>query len=487
MANVNQSASPVDRFFDHCPDLICVVGPDGAVAQVSASLAKLGYAAPEVIGRPFLGFVHPDDAAATAAALAEPVIAFEHRFQSKDGSYRHLSWTGARDAAGTVYATARAHPGGVEATRQASQFLDAIIENIPHMVFLKDAATLSFARFNRAGEELLGLSRANLLGKNDFDLFPVDEAVAFQAKDRETLNGKTLVEIPEEPIETKRGRRWLRTKKVPLLDERGTPTFLLGISEDITELKALTEARQRFQEALEHEKNAAQAANKELEAFSYSVAHDLRAPLRSIDGFSRLLLDDHQAALDDTGKRYLAMVRTSAQRMGQLIDDLLTLSRVTRSELHRERLDLTVTARAVVEHLRAASPERSVEVVVPPELPAHGDPRLLAVVMENLLGNAWKFTGKREGARIELSTSAGEGGVVYVIRDNGAGFDQAFAGKLFGAFQRLHAVTEFDGTGIGLATVRRIVTRHGGRVWAEGKVGEGATFYFTLGGSEIAS
>ena len=224
-----------------------------------------------------------------------------------------------------------------------------------------------------------------------------------------------------------------------------------------------------------------EAANRELESFSYSVAHDLRAPLRSIDGFSQAVLEDSDDRLDAESRGHLHRVRGAAQRMGKLIDDLLDLARVSRAEIHREPVDLSALARSVLARLQGTHPGRHVEVVVEPGLVVHADPHLLEVVLTNLLGNAWKFTGKRAAARIELAVRAGEAPTVYLVRDNGAGFDPTYAGKLFGVFQRLHQAHEFEGTGIGLATVQRIIRRHGGRVWAEGEVDRGATFYFTLG------
>ena len=223
------------------------------------------------------------------------------------------------------------------------------------------------------------------------------------------------------------------------------------------------------------------AVNKELESFSYSVSHDLRAPLRGIDGFSQALLEDYADKLDEQGQNYLRRVRAAAQRMGELIDDLLTLSRVTRGELIQEVVDLSALAQSVANELRQAEPKRQVEFVIAEGLVVEGDRRLLRVMLENLLGNAWKFTSRHSSARIELGVTQSEGDLAFFVRDDGCGFDMAYAGKLFGAFQRLHSASEFPGTGIGLATVQRIVHRHGGKVWAEGRVGEGATFYFTLG------
>lgn len=226
--------------------------------------------------------------------------------------------------------------------------------------------------------------------------------------------------------------------------------------------------------------NELEQANKELEAFSYSVSHDLRAPLRAIDGFSLALLQDHARSLDATGKDYLQRVRLATQRMGQLIDDLLNLSRVTRAEMHHETLNLSDLVDHVVSDLRKAHPDRNVQMTVEKGMRVVGDARLLQIAIENLLSNAWKFTSRRPKAEIRVGNTLQNGEKAYFVKDNGAGFDIAYAHKLFGTFQRLHTEKEYPGTGIGLATVRRIIHRHGGRIWAEGEVGKGATFYFTL-------
>jgi len=356
----------------------------------------------------------------------------------------------------------------------AQRFLDAIVENIPDMVFVKEAGDLSFVRFNKAGEDLLGIPRDQLIGKNDFDFFPRDEAEFFVQKDRETLANKTLVDIPEEPIQTASGQRWLHTKKVPIVDAHGMPRYLLGISSDITDAK-------RTLGELHEAKEAAEIASRELEAFSYSVAHDLRAPLRAIDGFSQALLEDFGGHLDEVGHGHLERVRHNAQRMANLIDDLLELSRVTRWNLVRQPIDLATIARQAIEVLRGTETRRTVEVKFTDDTATSGDPKLLAIVFDNLCGNAWKFTSKLDTARLEIGGIRKHGEHVFYVRDNGVGFDPKYVNKLFGVFQRLHPESEFPGTGIGLATVQRIVHRHGGRVWAEGQLGEGATFYFTLG------
>ncbi len=229
-------------------------------------------------------------------------------------------------------------------------------------------------------------------------------------------------------------------------------------------------------------RNAAEllAANTELDAFAYSVSHDLRAPLRSIDGFSQILLEDYSEKLDEAGRESLQRVRAASQRMGTLIDDLLKLARVTRAEIRTEDVDLSGMAREIVADLQRTTPERQVEFEIAPGLKARGDTRLLRVALDNLLRNSWKYTAKQPAPRVEFRSADANGGRTFMVRDNGAGFDMKYADKLFGVFQRLHSAADFEGTGIGLATVRRIINRHGGRIWAEGAVDQGATFYFTL-------
>jgi signal transduction histidine kinase len=258
--------------------------------------------------------------------------------------------------------------------------------------------------------------------------------------------------------------------------------LLFGITLLLVRSRTLAE---RTSKDLEDANRELEGANRELEAFSYSVSHDLRAPLRTIDGFSRILLEDYADRLDEEGEDYLGRVRGASKHMDTLIEDLLDLSRVSRGPLRREVIDLSAMARDIVKKLERSHPERRVKFVAQERVVAFGDANLLAVALENLLGNAWKFTSKRDEATIEFgAVPHGSGSVAYYVRDDGAGFDSRYADKLFGAFQRLHGSEEFEGTGIGLATVQRIVQRHGGTVWAESEVGEGASFFFTLGGRQ---
>ena len=334
---------------------------------------------------------------------------------------------------------------------------------------------------------------------------------AFRAPSADAIVGKSMMSFVHPEYQSQVRDRIARlaeaTMRLPIIEEKfiradGTPLdmevtaipFVLDgepaimvVARDITERKKAEEEIHRLNAELERrvEERTAQlaAANKELEAFAYSVSHDLRAPLRSIDGFGQALQEDYAPALDEQGLEHLQRIRSASKRMGHLIDDLLNLSRLTRGDIHPQKLDLAGMARAILEDLRRMEPDRTVACILPEELPVRGDDRLIHAVLENLLGNAWKFTSRRQQARIELGTVVTpERETAIFIRDNGAGFSMEHADKLFHAFQRLHTVQEFPGNGIGLATVQRIIHRHGGRVWAEGELEKGATFYFTLPG-----
>ncbi len=348
------------RFFTLSLDMLCIASLDGYFKQLNPAFEALGYELAELLQRPFLDFVHPDDYGRTVAemeklAKGEPTIRFENRYRCKDGSYRWLSWVAAPTPSGTVHAVAR------------------------------------------------------------------------------------------------------------------------DVTEDKKSAQALIEA-----------KEVAEAASRELEAFSYSVSHDLRAPLRRIDGFSAALLEDCGEALQSQGQTYLARIRENIQLMAELIDDLLALSRVTRTPILRRSVDLSALAESVAAALQRTDPTRSVSFEIREGMSADGDHRLLRVALENLIGNAWKFTSKCAAARVEVGVRETNGEIVFFVSDNGVGFDMQHANKLFVPFQRLHSTRDFQGNGIGLATVQRVIHRHAGRVWAEGRTGEGATFYFTLSGAKAS-
>lgn len=365
---------------------------------------------------------------------------------------------------------------------EKQRFLSDLIESSSAPIFVKDRGG-RLLMVNRKWEEVAGLARQDALGKSNGELFSNEAARMIGEADREVLDSGQACER-EMLLPTRDGPRSFISLRFPLKNDAGEVTGLCGVITDITERKQLEDAMRRLNQELERrvdERTAElQAAVRELESFSYSVSHDLRAPLRAINGFSRLLEQDYATNLDETARGYLARVRAGSVKMGNLIDDLLELSRVSRQPLHFKAVDLSLLASEIAAELDAAEPGRRVGWSIAPGVEATCDAGLMRAVLANLLGNAWKYSANRADARIEFGVEAKDGEPVFFVRDNGVGFDMQYVGKLFGAFQRLHSPAEFPGSGIGLATVARIVQRHGGRVWAEGHPGAGAAFYFSL-------
>ena len=348
--------------------------------------------------------------------------------------------------------------------------------------------------FNQGAERMFGYTAKEVAGQSLEVLLPARYAAAhhqhLQNFASASATARRMGERSEVFGRRKDGSEFPAEASISRMTQGGK-TMFTAIVRDVTERYEAEAAIRKLNEELEQrvQRRTAQleAANKELESFSYSVSHDLRAPLRGIDGFTRMLEDDYGAKLDDKGRSHLHRVRAAAGRMGELIDDMLLLSQITRSEMKLAPVDLAAIARLVVRDLVHAEPKHTVAFTAVDQAPAQGDSRLLRIVLDNLLGNAWKFTGQQPEAQVEFGTETGEAGPVYYVRDNGAGFDMAYADKLFGAFQRLHAQEEFPGTGIGLSIVQRIIHRHGGKIWAESQEGAGAIFYFTLGETRAAS
>jgi len=377
-----------------------------------------------------------------------------------------------------------------EAFVRERTLLRAVIDNLPDLIYVKDRDR-RFLLLNPAWSRLRGATNTDEeLGKTVFDYFPRDQAEQLDNEDKIIIEtGMPMVNREFVAAGAGEHKKWYLTTKVPLRDPDGSINGVLGITRDITEIRQSAEVISKLNMELEQrviERTAQlETANKELESFAYSVSHDLRAPLRSIDGFSQALIEDYHGRLDATGQDYLRRVRTATQRMAMLIDDLLALSRITRGEMHRTTTDLSALAREIVADIRKEQPQREIDVKVARGMKLQADPRLLRVALDNLLRNAWKYTARQPNAQIEVGVEQKEGRPVYFVRDNGVGFDMRYAGKLFGAFQRLHSDSDFPGTGIGLATVQRVIRRHGGEIWAHAEAGKGATFFFTFGNGVV--
>jgi PAS domain S-box-containing protein len=336
--------------------------------------------------------------------------------------------------------------------------------------------------WSHGAEELYGLSRREALGSSYEDLLhPTNSPGIVDIQELLQRDGNWNGELTH----AIGGRQIVVESRMTVVRAPDGRKTVLNANRDITEEKrAQQEIRQlnrKLEQRVKDRTVQLEATNHELEAFAYSVSHDLRAPLRGIDGWSLALLEDYGPQLDSEGRQYLERVRSETQRMGLLIDDLLTLSRLTRLELRHESVDLTVLARTIECRLREAEPNRSMDFIIQDGLTTVGDAHLLDIALSNLLSNAVKFTGLRAVARIEFAQTRGEHELAFYVRDNGVGFDMAYANTLFGAFQRLHKSSEFPGTGIGLATAERVLRRHGGRIWADARPDAGATFYFTIG------
>ena len=468
---------------------IYMLDPEGHVRSWNAGARQIkGYTESEILGQHFSRFYTPEDVAAGRPDAALRAANAGGRFEEenwrvrKDGSrfWADVVITAVRDDRGALVGFAKVTRDLTERKR-AEQALRASEERFGILAVTANDAILSadshgnITYFNPGAERIFGYTAEEVSGRPLTTLMPERFAEAHRAglaRYLATREARVIGRTVELAGRRKDGTEFPLELSLAAWNQ-GAEVAFTAIIRDITSRKEGEERLRSYATQLE-------AANKELEAFSYSVSHDLRAPLRSLDGFSQALLEDYHDRLDDTGRDFLQRVRAASQRMGTLIDDLLSLSRVTRGDLQVEKVDLSALATALAAELQRSDPQRDVRFAIAPDLVARGDPGLMRLVLQNLLGNAWKFTGKRSPAHVEVGSMAHDGRRAFFVQDDGAGFDMAYAAKLFGAFQRLHASDEFPGSGIGLATVQRIIHRHGGQVWAEGTPGRGATFYFTL-------
>lgn len=479
---------------DSAPDAIVIVGGDGCIHMVNHQTENwFGYTRDQLIGEP-VELLIPE-------RLRQVHVSYRNHFNKHPGTRpmgANADLTGRRKDGSEFPVEISLSPANfadeywvtaivrdistrkeIEAARlQAQNRLSALVNNLPVGVFRIMGNDISrFREVNPAMVEIFAAHSADeLMGQTLQSLF-------YEAKDwmiyQEHMKGQFRTHALDLHFRKLDGEDFFGSLTIAAKRE-GNEVFLDGILEDISERKLQSEHIQTLNEHLANRSAELEVINRELESFSYSVSHDLRAPLRAMDGFSSTLLTDYGDKLDERGRDRLLRVRRAAQKMAHLIDDLLNLSRVSRAELEWEEVDLSELAQNTLAELQQADPQRPVNIQIAENIRVCGDCRLLGIVLTNLLNNAWKFTATKTRAIIEVGHEELEGETVFFVRDNGAGFDMAYAGKLFGAFQRLHDAGEFPGTGIGLATVQRVIHKHGGRIWAKSAVDAGATFYFTI-------
>jgi PAS domain S-box-containing protein len=480
-----------DRLFNYSVDMFSVAGFDGYFKRINPAWTKtLGWPSEELMNKPFIEFVHPDDVNRTVQAmsilrLGQTVTAFENRYRSIDGSYHWISWNAIPLLdEGLIFSVARdvtEFKADEEKLRQAVAYNRSLIEaSVDPLVTIGPDGKITDV--NDAAELITGCRRDEMIGTDFSDFFTEPERArsGYQRVFKEGL-------VRDYALEVKHRDGHI----TPVLynasiyrDEKGDVIGVFAAARDITERKKAEEEVHKLNEELEQrvKDRTAQleASNKELEAFSYSVSHDLRAPLRAVDGFSRIILEDYNDKLNDEGRRVLGVIRKNTQDMAKLIDDLLAFSRIGRQKIIPTRLDLANMAQAAFDDLKANVSGRKItfEIKNPPA--AWADNTLIRQVLVNLFSNAIKFTQPRDEAKIEFGGRIEGHDNIYYIKDNGVGFDMQYLDKLFGVFQRLHRHDEFEGTGVGLAIVQRIIHMHDGKIWAESKPNEGAIFYFSL-------
>ena len=494
---LREKIAELNVFFSESLDLLCIADTDGFFRQLNPHWEEaLGHSIAELTGRSFMDFVHPDDLATTDAAMAGLTTGqpqqFMNRYRRKDGAYRWLEWR-AFPRGDLVYAAARDLTDRIEAeraVRESESRYRLIAENTADVIWILDIAAGRFTYVSPSVEQLRGYSVREVLEQ------PVSEALTPESLDRVMSGLPALVAAFEGGDESAR----VNVDEVDQPRRDGTvvatevtTTFLkaadgrvdrvLGVSRDITERRqaeAKIRALNGSLEARVHERTAQlESAIAELEAFSYSVSHDLRAPLRAINGYATILTEDHAADIGDDGLRCCDNIIGNTRRMGQLIDDLLSFSRLGRSRLAREPVDMVALAHSAYGEITTERQRGQASLTIGNLAPATGDPTLLRQVWANLLSNALKFTSDEPAPSIMVDGRQADGEAVYTVSDNGPGFDMRHSGKLFQVFERLHG-GEYEGSGIGLAIVRRAVEAHGGRVWAESTPGHGATFSFAL-------
>lgn len=493
-ATIRSNEALFRNLLESAPDAIIIVARDGRIELVNTQVENaFGYTRAELVGQSVdilvpqrLRNTHPHhrERYFTQAEARPMGLGLALSGQRKDGSEFPVEISLSplhSDQALRVIAVIRdmsAHREAERARAEVQQRYRDLVNNLPVGVYRKTpGATGNFLEVNPAMVSMFEAGSAEELLRHPVSDIHLNSASRLALSDKVIREGHVNQE--EMQFVTLKGRVFWGAITAAVQQDAAGNIFFDGLIEDISVRRAVQEQVHALNLSLQSRTEALEAANAELESFSYSVSHDLRAPLRAIDGFARILLAQ-AARLDEKGQDYLQRMRRAAQNMGLLIDDLLNLSRLTRHVLQMDNVDMTNLAQAIIAELRRQEPERRVNFLCADKLLVQGDKRLLNIALTNLLSNAWKFTGERAQAEISFTAQRQGQETVYCVRDNGAGFDMEYAGKLFGAFQRLHDASEFPGTGIGLATVQRVIRKHGGRIWAEAAVDQGAAFFFTL-------
>lgn len=474
------------RYFDLGLIGMAVTTPDKGMAEVNEKLCEMfGYEKSELLRKTWAELTHPDDVDADISQFNRVLAgemdgySIDKRFIRKNGdiidtiiSVKCIRTTdGAVDYFLALIQDITERKRAEEAMRNRERLFQDVIDASTSPVFLKDLDG-KFITVNKSAEKILGMSQGKIKGKTSYDIAPKEAADGWKVHDDEVMATGKAIQV-EEVADLRDGQHIFLADKFPLVDADGQMYGIGGISHDITERKLAEQ--ELTKKALQLEETI-----KELDSFSYSVSHDLQAPLRAIDGFSRKLEREYGNKLDAKFNHTVSIIRNNTKLMGALINDLLSFSRVQKTRISVTDVEMDKLADEVWHELREANQERDLTLNVSTILPAHGDRALIRQVLLNLLSNAVKFTKNRKQAVIEIDSYRDSGKTVYCLKDNGAGFDMEYADKLFGVFQRLHSADEYEGTGVGLAIVQRIVKRHGGEVWAEGEVDKGATFYFSL-------
>jgi PAS domain S-box-containing protein len=491
---LRETSNYLNNLLDYANAPIIVWDPHFRISRFNPAFERLtGYKSNDVIGLG-LDILFPENKKTESLQQIARTLSGERwevveiSIRCIDGEERTVLWNSANvyDTNGKIIIATIAQGQDITERKQAEDALKIsetqyrrLFEAAKDGILLLDADTGLILDVNPFLVEMLGLPYKEFIGKNLWELGYFRDIVASKANFSE-LQQNSYIRYENLPLRTVDGRE-MKVEFVSNLYKVDHRKIIQCNVRDITKRKQAEEEVKKLNEITKRHAAELEVANKELEAFAYSVSHDLRAPLRSMEGFSQALLEDCNDLLNDECKDYLKRIQNSAELMAQLIDDMLRLSRITRADMILDYVDLTEMAQVIAAKLKNNEPKRKVNFVINPGLTAYGDEKLLSIVLENLFENAIKFTGKMREANIDFGVTEREGQKVYFVHDNGVGFDMAYANKLFKPFQRLHSLGEFPGTGIGLASVQRIIQRHGGQVWAEGKVGEGAIFYFTLG------